>query len=129
MGNAVVWSGTIYGQPYSAKNRRKFVTFGTRPASIKSDEARAYYESALLQIERERMAPALPIEVDLELSGTIFCHSRRPDFVGCVDPICDILQRGRVIHNDRQIKAFGNLGWALDKERPRAEIVLRSLVA
>jgi hypothetical protein len=107
--DSVVWSGTIFGQPYSVENRRK---------------ALAYYESALQQIEFERMALALPIESALELSGTIFCHSRRPDFVGCIGPICDVLQRGRIIDNDRAIKAI-NLRWSLDKKRPRAEIVLR----
>ena len=110
MESKVVWSGTIFGQPYPAKNRRK---------------APAYYESALQQIELERMAPALPIECDLKLSALVYCHSRRPDFVGCVDPICDILQRGRIIDSDRAIKSI-NLTWSLDKDRPRAVIVLRS---
>lgn len=43
-------SFTIYGEPASKANSRKLVTFGKRPAFIKSDKARAYLKDFHSQV-------------------------------------------------------------------------------
>ena len=109
----------ILGEPASKSNSRKLVKFGNRPASIKSDKARAYEKIFAGQC---RVLDEL-IEDDVLLWCKIWYASRRPDLDESL--IMDLLQ-GRAIKNDRQIKAKVVLH-ALDKENPRAEIRLAKI--
>ncbi len=112
---------TILGQPYSKANSRKLVTRGLagRPMLIKSAKALSYEASAKLQILRQ----ASPFESDLSATIHIYYASRRPDLDESV--ILDVMQ-GKIYTNDRQIKEK-HIFWHLDKENPRAEIVIREI--
>ena len=114
-----LFSCEILGEPASKANSRKIVKFGNRPASIKSDKARAYEKTFASQC---RVLDEL-IEDDVLLWCKIWYASRRPDLDESL--IMDLLQ-DRAIKNDRQIKAKVVLH-ALDKENPRAEIRLAKI--
>jgi len=138
---------TIYGEPASKSNSREIVTrryrddegvTRTRPMSIKSDKARRYERTALLQI---------PADACVELTGPvrvtmrIFYASERPDLDESV--ILDVLQsryrtvringhdvrervRRGVYLNDRAVREK-HIYHGIDRERPRAEIVVEPL--
>mgnify|MGYP003111773162 CR=1 FL=1 len=109
----------IFGETASKANSRKIVKFGNRPASIKSDKARAYEKTFASQcVTLDEL-----VEDDVLMWCRIYYASRRPDLDESL--IMDLLQ-GRVIKNDRQIKAKVILH-ALDKENPRAEIRLAKI--
>lgn len=114
MGRSV--SYTILGEPASKANSRKLVRFGNRPASIRSDKARAYADAVAMQV------PILDplMEGELRVECTIYYASQRPD----LDPsiIWDALQ-GRVYSNDRQLREQ-HLFHEIDRHRPRAEITI-----
>lgn len=114
MGRSV--SYTILGEPASKANSRKLVRFGNRPASIRSDKARAYADAVAMQV------PILDplMEGELRVECTIYYASQRPD----LDPsiIWDALQ-GRVYKNDRQLREQ-HLFHEIDRHRPRAEITI-----
>lgn len=105
---------TVLGEPASKANSRRLVTFGKRPAFIKSQKALNYIEAFKLQ------CPCLaePLEGDLWVAARIYYASRRPDLDESV--ILDAMQ-GRIYANDRQVKVK-LIEWGLDPDNPRAEI-------
>ncbi len=110
----------ISGQPQSAKNRRRIVKFGNKPALIKSKPALAYEK--LFHAECTTLPDLLVGDLAIEIHA--YYASRRPD-LSPLDLIKDLLQ-GHAYKNDRQIKAECSY-WNLDKENPRAEITLRCI--
>ena len=104
----------IEGEPASKSNQRKIVSFGGRPALIKSAKARKYEKTFHSQCPKlDEM-----LEGDLAVCMRIFYASRRPDLDESL--ILDLMQ-GFVYKNDRQVK-HKNVFWGLDKERPRSII-------
>ena len=115
------WRGVIEGEPVSAKNSRRLVKLGNRPASIKSAKALAYVEAV------HRQVSPLPVLLAgrLRFTATLFYASRRPD----LDPalLLDALQ-GRIYRNDRQVREIA-VEHGIDRERPRAEVLVEELEA
>jgi len=115
----------VYGEPASKANSRRLVSFkrkggaGTRPALIKSQKALDYNDAFRLQCPK--LSPLM--EGDVSVTITIYYASRRPDLDESV--ILDAMQ-GLVYLNDRQVKEK-HIFWGLDKERPRAEIIVHLL--
>lgn len=110
---------TINGEPASKANSRRLVTIKGRPAFIKSAKALAYVKS--FQAQCPQMGD-LMLEGDLEARIKIYYASRRPDLDESV--ILDCMQ-GFIYKNDRQVRRKV-IEWGLDKENPRAEIVIIS---
>ena len=121
---------TILGEPASKANSRRLVTFGNRPASIKSSKALNYEKSAILQIPEHAKKM---LEGDLQVKIDIYYASRRPDLDESVILDClqakykkgELIRRGVYI-NDRQIKRK-LITWGLDKSNPRAEIAIEKI--
>lgn len=106
---------TILGEPASKANSRRW----TGRLFIKSKKALDYEKAFRAQAKPlERL-----LEGDLKVTIRIWYASRRPD----LDPslILDLLQ-GIVYTNDRQVREQ-HLYWGLDKENPRAEIIVESI--
>lgn len=131
---------TILGEPASKANQRKLVTFGrgenARPALIKSDKARDYERSAILQIPHEAKQM---LQGRLRMTLRIFYASERPDLDESI--VLDVLQakfktdkrtkerelvRRGVYINDRQIRER-HVYHAIDRTNPRAEIEIESI--
>lgn len=125
---------TILGEPASKANSRKIVTFGNRPASIKSEKARSFEKSAMLQIpdSAKRM-----LSGKLRATIRIFYASERPDLDESV--VLDVLQakfkgsgkereciRKGVYLNDRQVREK-HVFHGIDRNNPRAEITIESI--
>jgi hypothetical protein len=110
---------TILGEPASKANSRQLVRFGKRPAFIKSPKARAYAQSAAMQVTRAKPLMEGPLGVVIK----IYYASERPDLDESV--ILDVLQ-GRVYKNDRQVrKKF--VEHAIDRVNPRAHVTIYEL--
>jgi Holliday junction resolvase RusA-like endonuclease len=110
----------IYGQVYSKANSRKIIRFGSRPASIKSDKARAYEASALLQLQVQRAKlPFATFEKPVAVEIVIYYPDRRQD----LDPslILDVMQKAGVYKNDRLVEEM-RLYRKIDRLNPRSEI-------
>lgn len=145
---------TIMGEPASKANSRKIVTFGrgerARPGVIKSEKARDYERTALLQIPADaRLMLTGPVRVTMR----IFYATERPDLDESV--ILDVLQaqwkrvKGKlakvgedeyaypkerklvqtgVYLNDRQVREK-HVFHGIDKKNPRAEIEVEEIDA
>jgi len=104
----------IDGEPASKSNSRKIVTFGKRPALIKSEKARNYEKIFAQQCPQlEKL-----IELDVKVEIKIYYQSRRPDLDESV--ILDCMQ-GKIYVNDRQVKQK-HIFWGIDREQPRTHI-------
>jgi len=125
---------TILGEPASKANQRKLVSFGSRPALIKSSKALAYERDALRQIP-----PAARQRLDGPVRATIrvYYATQRPDLDESL--ILDVLQdrytgkgaervliQAGVYRNDRQVRER-HVYHAIDKANPRAEIVIEPI--
>ena len=104
----------IDGEPASKSNSRKIVTFGKRPALIKSEKARNYEKMFAQQ------CPQLEnlIDNDVKVELIIYYASMRPDLDESV--VLDCMQ-GKIYVNDRQVKQK-IVYWGLDRERPRTHV-------
>lgn len=127
------WKGTIFMEPASKANSRKLVTFGGRwltldgkktrvggrPASIKSDKARAFeaYVSKTVPV----IQPLL--QGRLRFTAKIFYASERPDLDESV--ILDALQ-GHIYKNDRQVREK-HVVHAIDRNNPRCIIQVEEI--
>ena len=120
---------TILGEPASKANSRKIVSFGGRPASIKSEKARNFEQSAILQIPNEAKQM---LAGRLRATITIFYASERPDLDESV--VLDVLQakfkgtgkdrvcvRRGVYLNDRQVREK-HVIHGVDRKNPRVEV-------
>lgn len=109
----------IPNEPVSKANSRRLVSFGKRPAIIKSKKALEYERTA-----KKLLKPIHPLlEGDLIMTATLYYASRRPDLDESV--VMDVLQ-GIVYKNDRQLK-IKHIFHALDKENPRAEVLIETM--
>ena len=107
----------VYGEPASKANSRKLVLFGKRPASIKSDKARAYAQGF-----EDQVKPVLPLmQGELRVDLWIYYATQRPDLDESL--ILDLLQ-GKVYENDRQVRER-HVYHYIDKISPRVEIVVQ----
>ena len=110
---------TIKGEPASKANSRRLVTFGNRPAFIKSKKAISYVEAFKMQCPK--LSPL--IEDDVAVWIRIHYASRRPDLDDSI--ILDAMQ-GLIYVNDRQVKER-HIYWSLDRINPRADIVVAQI--
>jgi Holliday junction resolvase RusA-like endonuclease len=110
---------TIKGEPASKANSRRLVTFGNRPAFIKSKKAISYVEAFKMQCPKLQS----PIEDDVAVWIRIYYASRRPDLDDSI--ILDAMQ-GLIYVNDRQVKER-HIYWSLDRINPRADIVVAQI--
>lgn len=110
---------TIFGEPASKANSRRLVTFGNRPAFIKSKKAISYVEAFKMQCPKLQS----PIEDDVAVWIRIHYASRRPDLDDSI--ILDAMQ-GLIYVNDRQVKER-HIYWSLDRINPRADIVVAQI--
>lgn len=108
---------TIFGEPASKANSRRW----TGKFFIKSQKALDYSK------EFKRQCPVIDpmLEGDLRITMTIYYASRRPDLDASL--IFDLMQ-GMIYLNDRQLKEQ-HLYWGLDKNNPRAEILVEVIDA
>ena len=113
----ILWRGTIKGEPAAKANSRRLVMFAKRTVPIKSAKALSYVDYAALQLP---VLDPLLVE-DLRVEIDIYYASRRPDLDESL--ILDVMQ-GRIYKNDRQVKSKA-IEHYLDRENPRAEIVVR----
>ena len=120
--DSTIWNGAqalvmiIRGEPASKANSRKVVRIGGMSRLIKSAKALTY--SDMFKAQAKPIDPL--IETDVRVTMFIFYASRRPDLDESL--ILDLLQ-GVAYVNDRQVKEK-HIYWGLDKDNPRAEIIV-----
>ena len=104
---------TIYGEPASKANSRRFLRPGL---IIKSKKALSYAYDFI------RQCPVFELmDGELAVDISVWYRTQRPDLD--VSLILDLLQ-GRAYENDRQVREM-HLYHFIDRDNPRAEIAVR----
>lgn len=114
---------TVLGNlPRKSNSRRIFRNkYSGRILCIKSSKALDYEQSFLVQTLNIPKETFLKTD-NLALTAIIFYSSRKPDLSD--ELLCDLLEKTRIIHNDRQI-VVKHLTKYIDSANPRCEVELR----
>ena len=118
---------TILGRPASKKNSKTLgKLFGSgKPILRESDRYLAWEREAVQQLREAWTNP--PIDKPVRLAATFYEHPRqRGDLAGVMQGLCDALQAGGVLVNDRLVRAFGPTAIHRDATNPRIEVTLSS---
>lgn len=81
----------------------------------------AYQDAALWHLRHLRRAP---IAVPCNVAATFYRDANRGDALGYYQALADILERARVVENDRLIESWDGSRLELDRQNPRVELVI-----
>jgi Holliday junction resolvase RusA-like endonuclease len=122
----------ITGPPRTKKNHTRRIKRGGRIYTIQSEAHEAWASSAWAQLVQQKNTLYRPINFaqltgKWNLAALIYRERDTGDLGNYLAAICDILQKARVIPNDKMITRFDGSDLLVDPEHPRVEIVLRAL--
>jgi Holliday junction resolvase RusA-like endonuclease len=119
----------LTGRPITKKNHQE-IYINTRTGKRfprQSAAYRQYEESCLWQLKRYR---GEMITGPVWVKALYYMDSRRswPDMLGLMEATADILEKGRIIANDKFIESWdGTRIMGVDKGNPRVEIEVRGI--
>lgn len=115
----------LKGRPITKKNSQRIVSTGKyRPFLIQSKQYLEYEKSCLWQIKGQYKGDMITGQVSLKALYWMPTKAF-PDLANLLGATCDILEKAKVIENDKNIISFdGSRIMGKDKDNPRVEIVL-----
>lgn len=114
------------GRPATKKNSLTIAKVGDRRIPIQGKAFKDYEKNCLMYLKQYKGYRFG--EEPLHLQVKYYMSNRRswPDLVGLLQATCDILEKGGIIQNDRDIVSFdGSCIAGVDEENPRAEILIK----
>jgi len=121
---------TLTGRPITKKNSQQIVLTKTgRRYVIQSKQYLAYEKDCLWQIIAQRhLHPEMSETIidKINLQALYYMPDKRiPDLLNLLQATADILEKARVIDNDKDIVSFdGSMIMWVDKANPRTEITI-----
>nr|DAV18184.1 MAG TPA: Endodeoxyribonuclease RusA [Caudoviricetes sp.] len=109
------------GRPITKKNHGQIVKRGNKLGYIQSEAYRSYEEACLWQLAGKKLHISGIVVVECKY----YLPNKRswPDLIGLLQATSDILEKAKVIDDDKWICSYGESCIAgIDKENPRAEI-------
>ena len=116
---------TLIGRPITKKNHQQMVVAGNgRKFLIQSKAYRQYEKDCLKQLMY--LYKGKTIEGQLSMKCLYYMPTKaKPDLLNLLQASADILEKARVIENDKNIYSFdGSRIMGKDKLNPRCEITL-----
>ena len=119
----------LKGRPITKKNSQ--IPIKTKSGKffiIQSKQYRAYEKDCLLQIMTQQLMTP-PLIGRLHLRAWYYMpDKRRPDLLNLLQATADIVEKAKVIENDKDIVSFDySRIMGVDKENPRVEIEITEL--
>ena len=115
----------LLGRPITKKNHQQMVVAGNgRKFLIQSKAYRLYEKDCLKQLMY--LYKGKTIEGKLSMEALYYMPTKaRPDLLNLLQATSDILEKAKVIENDKNIYSFdGSRIMGKDKDNPRVEILL-----
>ncbi len=112
----------IIGHAVSVNDYHLPALIGTKPAIVKSKEARAWDRKMVDQL-RQQWNLRLPYEEEVFLIVDFYIAANTMDEDNPLKPLQDALQEAGVIKNDRLVRR-GTITKHVDRDRPRVELHL-----
>ena len=116
---------TLIGRPITKKNHQQMVVAGNgRKFLIQSKAYRQYEKDCLKQLMY--LYKGKTIEGKLSMEALYYMPTKaRPDLLNLLQATSDIIEKAKVIENDKNIYSFDNSRiMGIDKLNPRVEILL-----
>lgn len=124
-----VFSATVLAAPRTKKNHGRRIRRGGRTLTIPSEAFEAFEREALRELELVVERPTDPIAYAVNARIVFYRDARRGDAVGYYQAIADVLQKARVVEDDKWIVSWDGSRLELDRKNPRLEIVLERVVS
>jgi len=117
----------LKGRPATKKNSQRIaVTKNGKRFIIQSKRYLEYEKNALWQLKAQYRGETIQGKIELKVLYYL-ADKRLPDLINLLQATCDILEKVRVIENDRNIISFDKSKiMGIDKDNPRCEIEIRS---
>jgi len=119
---------TLLGRPITKKNHQQIVVSGNgRRFLIQSKAYRLYEKDCLKQLMY--LYKGKTIEGQLSMKALYYMPTKaRPDLLNLLQATADIIEKAKVIENDKNIYSFdGSRIAGVDKLNPRCEITLEEV--
>jgi len=119
---------TLIGRPITKKNHQQMVVAGNgRKFLIQSKAYRQYEKDCLKQLMY--LYKGKTIEGQLSMKALYYMPTKaRPDLLNLLQATADIIEKAKVISNDKNIYSFnGSRIMGVDKLNPRVEILLEEV--
>jgi len=118
----------LKGRPATKKNSQRIaVTKSGKRFIIQSKRYLEYEKNALWQLKAQYRGDTIQGKIELKVLYYL-ADKRLPDLINLLQATCDILEKARVIENDRNIISFdGSKIMGIDKDNPRCEIEIKSV--
>ena len=116
---------TLIGRPITKKNHQQMVVAGNgRKFLIQSKAYRQYEKDCLKQLMY--LYKGKTITGQLSMKALYYMPTKaRPDLLNLLQATADIIEKAKVIENDKNIYSFdGSRIMGVDKLNPRVEILL-----
>lgn len=95
---------TLRGRPITKKNSQQLIG-GVKPRLIQSKQYRAYEEACLWQLSTYR-GPRFAGPITVRVEYWMPDKRSRPDLVSLLQATSDILEKAKIIDNDRNIISY-----------------------
>lgn len=121
------YSPPIQGDRISVEQYRELTSKGPRRYVVQSPQYQQYEEACLWELSTYRGSQ---FSTNVILEAFYYMKDRRgwPDLLGLLQGTCDILEKAKIIENDRLVVGFGKSRIVgIDRDNPRAEIVIREV--
>ena len=119
---------TLIGRPITKKNHQQMVVAGNgRKFLIQSKAYRQYEKDCLIQLLC--LYKGKTIEGQLSMKCLYYMPTKaKPDLLNLLQATSDILEKAKVIENDKNIYSFNDSKiMGVDKLNPRVEILLKEV--
>lgn len=119
----------IPGRPTPKKNNLQLgIAFGTGKRTVRqNDRYQAWERAALIHLHNQwRRTPTLT--TPHRITVNFYEHpAQRFDLAGVFQAVCDVLEKARVIDNDRLLRQSGPMAIYRDATQPRVELLLEEI--
>lgn len=121
----MMWALTVYGAPRTKKTSNVLVLNqrpGQRPLILPSRAWRDWVKAA--RVEWDGLGGEAPVTGLMNCRALFYRERRDGDSHGYYQGLADLLEKRRIILNDRQLVQWDGSRLLKDAENPRVEIVL-----
>jgi len=117
----------IMGAPRTKKNSSRILrSRAGKPFLMPSKTFEDYQRDALWQLKRTWGTwPALAVPV--EVTALFYRERNTGDLNNYIQALADILEKAKVVVNDRQIKSWDGSRLLIDRAQPRVQVTIRSM--
>ena len=112
----------IVGPPRTKKTSNRILRFGRFNKVVPSAPFVAWQDSAVIQLRNQYRAA--PITAPVAVRAIFYRDANRGDLIGYMTALADVLERAKVIANDRQIESWDGTRMSKSELCPRVEVVL-----